>query len=580
MRSTPVSRRPGVVSDGGSLPLAMLLALVAVSLSALLLPVAITQLGATRSTVTRSHALHAAQTGLEVAVAAVRGARGSTTAEGDRTILPCGPIEGSAGPDALATYRAQLTYFDDDPTVATAVVLTCPQARTGAVLPRYVRITSTGVTTGGTENRRALRGDYPLQTGAAAPPVPGTTWGPTEGERVQPRAINAWQSSDSDEGICLDPGSGRPIAGTKVKLQSCNYDNQDNGYKQFWFYRQDLSLATVGSILAEKAMCLDAGAAPIVGTAITMQPCVSPIPVRQRWYYTEKKNFELAVSTGPGQDDVALSGLCLNVGQPGLRGSALVLGGGANCRSAGWNSRQTFSYFTKIGPGEAGRRPIDCTAEAGYPCDRTQLVNYSMPSRCLDTFTGFIANMECVQDPDPAKVRWNQLWRLPRAADGATGTVAPIVTVNPAATTYCLTASSYDQPTQESCDPAAPTAGQKWTFYRNTGDEFSMYRITDYRGRCLTHANGDTTGSDPLFHWNGNQNHWKAHLDPCVNSYSSASAEDRYNRGSVILRQKWNAPFVLPTSTSPTDPAPTLVPTPMPAAAQPLRAVTEIQPGP
>jgi hypothetical protein len=456
--------------------------------------------------------------------------------------------------------------------------MTCVQARSGPLIPRYVLLTATGTTVGGTPSRRALRGSYPLQVGAV--PVPSPTWGPEYDDRVQPRPIIAWSPSRGGVHLCLDPGAGRPAPGAKVKLQSCDgEDHEDNGYKQFWYYRQDLSIATVGSILATNAMCLDAGPSPAVGVQPTMQKCVTPIPVQQRWYYNAFANIELASSTGPGQDDVALSGMCLNVARPETVGSDLVLGGGANCHSASFSTRQTFSSYTKIGPGQAGSRPLDCTAAAGYPCVLTQLVNSGMPSRCLDKYTSFLANMECVQDPDPTKIRWNQLWRLPQFADGPTGTVGPIVTVDPDGVTYCLTApANADQPRQESCDPLAPATDQKFTVYRNTGDEFTMYRITDFKNRCLTHPNADTSGPDPTFYWNQASYHWKSSIDRCVNSRHDPYIDDDFNRASVLLRQKWNAPFRASLGSTPADPTPTATPTPKSANVLPLYNLNEVPP--
>jgi hypothetical protein len=563
--------------DAGSLPLALLLTLVSVSISAALVPVVASQVGSTRSTVNRTHALHAAQTGLEIAAAALRAAHAPNSGQGDRALLPCGPIAGTAGIEAAASYEVRLAYYHEAPNAAGASVLSCAQARGGSVAPRFVLLTATGTTTSPTPIRRALRATYPLQVAA---PDPSPTWSPSVDDRVQPRAILAWGAVRGRAALCLDPGSGEPKADTKVKLQVCDSDKHpDNGYRQNWYYRPDLSVATVGSILNDAPMCLDAGAAPTAGAALTVQQCVTPIPARQRWYYNAFRNFELAVSTGPGPADVALSGLCLNVDQPDKAGSSIVIGAGANCHSASFSSRQTFSAYATVGPGQAASRPLDCTAAAGYPCVLTQLLNRGASTRCLDLYTAFLAALECVQDPNPSKIRWNQLWRLPKAPDGPVGGAGPIVTVDPDGNTFCLTTSSSYLPLQKSCDPTAPALSQKFTIYGNTGNEYTMYRIVDSQGRCLAETMDGSPGPYGKFWWNQASWHWKAHVEPCVNTRNDPRAEDGFNVGSVLLFQKWNAPFQLPTDTSPVTPMPAPLPTPNTTNPLPLENLSEIQPG-
>jgi len=159
----PVRRT--VSDDGGSMPLALLLTLVAMSLSALTLPAVLVQVNGTRSTVARSAVLNVAYSGLEVALAAVRAAYGPGGA-GDRRQLPCGPIE-NGFPARAESYRVDLVYYSDDPALAGATVMSCEQARTDATVPRFVRMTSRGQTNTGTPSRRTLRGDYPLRFGPA-----------------------------------------------------------------------------------------------------------------------------------------------------------------------------------------------------------------------------------------------------------------------------------------------------------------------------------------------------------------------------------------------------------------------------
>jgi len=548
-----------VRGDAGSLPLALLFALVVGALTVALLPTVLSQVNDTRNTAGRGHALHAATTGLEVAVAAVRAAYDSS-GRGDRGQLPCGPLDGTAGSEAAATYRVELTYFGDDPSRPDASAMNCREAQTGATSPRFVRLVATGTVTSGRPSRRALRGDYPLRV-TASTPDPAATWGPEDDDYVHPRAILAWAPPfTSYPEWCLDAGSGRPLKDTPVRVQRCDLGNyQDNGYKQNWYYRQNLAIATVGSILAGAPMCVDAGPGPAAGVPLTMQPCEFPIPARQRWYHNNHYNFELASSTGPGGDDWQLSGLCLNV-ETIQTSSRLVLGsaGNGNCRSELPNTQQTFGTYSLVGPGQAGSRAVDCTAEAAYPCVLTQVRNHAFPSRCLDKSGAVIGAMECVQHPDLASIRWNQLWRVPAAADGPVGAVGPIVTVDPDGTKYCLTAPvDTTLPSQELCDPGNTTT-QRFTVYRNTGDPVTMYRIVDSAGRCLTEP--DAQLATLRFYWKSSYN-WKFTMTGCG---TVDDTDDIFNkRVSILRRQKWNTPFRLPAGNA-AAPAATAVGTPPP----------------
>src|SRR3954470_7517881 len=88
----------GVTADAGSLPLALLFILVATSLAALMSPLATIQITQARQENQRSHGLHAALAGLEVALNAIRNAS-DTSGNGVLASLPgCnGTISGTLG---------------------------------------------------------------------------------------------------------------------------------------------------------------------------------------------------------------------------------------------------------------------------------------------------------------------------------------------------------------------------------------------------------------------------------------------------------------------------------------------------
>ncbi|HEX5740160.1 MAG TPA: RICIN domain-containing protein [Pilimelia sp.] len=560
--------------DAGSLPLAMVFLLVCTGLAATLTPVTLAQVDATRLSVSRVRALQAAQSALEAGVAAIRGSYSGSSATGDRTRLPCGTSHAAAPGDG-GTYRLTVEYHVDRPNAAQpAGGLDCTAARQGATPPEYALLTARGAVGGTAATERTLRAVYPLRLAAetAAGPAPSPTYGPEHDLSIQPRMIFAWSSASASVHICLDALSSSPAAGSKPRFNDCSaLDFQVAGYKQNWYYGEDLTIATVGTLLKQKPLCLDAGPAPASGTEPTLQSCVQPTPARQRWFYNNYGNLELARAAGPGPDDLALSGLCLNVANPGTVGAKATLGSGGNCRSSSFSSRQTFSLSTKTGPGWAASRQADCTAAAGYPCTQRQILNYINPSRCVDLYENMIANMECAQHPTLTGVRSTQLWRLPKATDGPAGATGPLVLVE-GGSTRCLTAAS-DFPSLSTCNPRSPNPNQVFHVYGNTGEHVTMYRIRDSRGRCMTHPNNGNAN----FFWNHANYNWRIRMDACA---TERTPPERFNHASLLDRQKWNAPGVLPAEGTPSGgatPAPTTSPSPAGVAAvYPLEDLVEL----
>ena len=94
MADLPGRRLPSSDDDRGSLAMALLAILVAGMLGGLMLPMVISQNKSTRFDITRVHALHAAQTGVDVALGRIQT---STTTDadgyvwGDPAKLPCFP---------------------------------------------------------------------------------------------------------------------------------------------------------------------------------------------------------------------------------------------------------------------------------------------------------------------------------------------------------------------------------------------------------------------------------------------------------------------------------------------------------
>src|SRR5882757_6113241 len=100
--------------DTGSLIFALLLTLVGISLSALLVPMVLTQVHSTRFAIHRIHALNAAQTGLDVALGHIQAANDGSGG-GVYASLPCGPLAGNVGAGGTARYTVGIDYFAVDP---------------------------------------------------------------------------------------------------------------------------------------------------------------------------------------------------------------------------------------------------------------------------------------------------------------------------------------------------------------------------------------------------------------------------------------------------------------------------------
>lgn len=106
MKRQPQTR---LSNERGSLPLAMLIILVATGLAVLTLPVAVAQARATNTVRQQEQAAQAAQSGLAVAEATLR-----SSADAGVAGLPCGPIIGTLG-DTDVTFRVRIRFFGERP---------------------------------------------------------------------------------------------------------------------------------------------------------------------------------------------------------------------------------------------------------------------------------------------------------------------------------------------------------------------------------------------------------------------------------------------------------------------------------
>jgi len=471
--------------------MALLLAIVGITLTALLVPVVVTQVTTTRSYVSRSHSLLAAQAGLDVALAHIRAANDGA-GNGVLGELPCGPYSGSVATGG-ARYRVTITYLASDPRgqadswIATNA-MTCLSGGGVAATPRYAALRSEGddQATGTFVARRTLTGTYEFQT---------------TNQNIAGGLIHVYQGNPD---LCFDGGSTSPSAGTNLQLRACDAQSR----AQAFAYTTDLNLVLVSSQTASQplGMCLDA--APTTGTYVTFQACANPAAARQRWSLNDSSHFQGTT------DGVNLNSLCFRIQTPNTAGSFVVLG---TCGSS-------FAPEAATGAGAAG-------SASG------QLVNFSQFGRCLDvtefwnwTTYGYLINWPCKQAPSVTQVGQNQRWTLPTISSGATsgtGRISSLVR-DPNTIAWCLQSPGSVAAGQYVRILTCPLVGAlpqnlTWTVYSDTGVYATSYEIRDAYGYCLQPTDNTVTPAD---------------LYPYGSKISKMVV--RVCDGSTL--QKWNAP--------------------------------------
>jgi Tfp pilus assembly protein PilX len=317
--------------------------------------------------------------------------------------------------------------------------------------------------------------------------------------------------------LCLDAGAA-PAVGSPVSVTTC----QNRGVlasQSSWSYRTDLTLYLTTSQSPE--LCVTAGTT--MGTAataqLTLQGCATdgeattypylPSPSlqqRQEWSFDDNGKFEGADVGGD------LDSYCMSTSDYAHPTAGAALYEQAGTCTSGFDT-MTWNPDPQVGAGAAGD-------------DTQQLVNYYDFGRCLDVTDQNVASTwlidyPCKQAPNPGKIAWNQRWIY-------TTTTATIPTTTVSTTssgnTYCLqapatisTVPSVNVVTVQRCNAA--TATQKWKKQGVApGDFTSSYTIVSNLGACLSTA----AGRGDTYH----QQFSTIVVEACDGS----------------LKQKWNAP--------------------------------------
>ena len=158
-------------SDEGSLPVSVLLTVVAVGMSASWAPIGLDQIESTGVANQRARALHAAAAGLEVAVGQLRAAV-DDNGNGDHRMLPCNPgsnqwtASGTINAVDAARYEVSVDYLSDGPrgrddTWVAANRITCAAGGGTSSTPMYALLRSTGSQG---SSRRQLRATHVFRT--------------------------------------------------------------------------------------------------------------------------------------------------------------------------------------------------------------------------------------------------------------------------------------------------------------------------------------------------------------------------------------------------------------------------------
>lgn len=496
MHEDPLRRRLplGQCDERGSLPMAMLFAVVGLAVSAMVVPVVGRQITGARADAQRARALMAAQSGMDSALAQFRGAS-DNAAKGLLERLPGCVLTGDASPGGSTTplrYRVTVEYRNAD-----NAAMSCPavDVPTTAMLSSTGTDTATGATTAGAAGTRTLTATYHFSTSNA-------------------NTIGANVRMDYNTGpkLCLDAGvtPPKPTPGTRARVQTCVAGSS----RQQFAYTKDLNLKVAGSesTTYPQGMCLEAAVPHATGQAVYFQPCANRV-ARQQWDFNDISNWH-GTSDGVHPD----GSYCLNVQTPRAANAYLVIG---PCDKS-WPP--PYYPDNSMGAGMAGE-------------DTHQLVNYKQFGRCIDVTTfdvnyGYLIVWPCHQAPD-GNYDWNQKWAYTLPTKTAPVTVSRIRTVRTDNVGFCLqsplttAAGQYVQTKQCAATGTSP-AGMTWTIYGDTGNYTTSYRIED--------ANYSLTGG---------QHYCLAPTDPDVPSPDlfwgiGSKTKVEICNGSPL--QKWNAP--------------------------------------
>jgi hypothetical protein len=552
MPAFPWRRRRPRPDDTGSMPLAMLVTLVGVTLSAGVSGMVIGQIKSSQRAADRVTAVSAAQAGLDFALKTIRSSVDNTGA-GKLDALPCDWSKPAyAPPDS--NYTVAVGYFISNPSsmvkslagidlndlnikagtatsvtsLLTALGKTAAQATTGLTtalssavgcvngtllqVPLYGLVQATGKS--GTATR-TLYATYKFHNIDDTIPGGRLVIGGTGGQ------------------YCIGATTAAPVVGDPVVAVPCALPDPQVSF----IYPKNLSLALESSRTNAKGpypygLCITAVTPPVAGEAATFQECSPTKDASQQFdYEVNQQTYYGAENTvdANGLPTIASSGYCLSVGSAVVgTGSPMVMATGNNCGKAGVTGK-SFVPDASVGAGGAGM-------------NSGQYVNYGEVGRCLDLTNedpggGWASNghkqlglisYPCKQT-FTGDVYWNHKWTGPLTealiTSGVTSAQGQIYTVQPSnpARNWCLVSPGPAGGYVWVAKCNAANSDQQWTVNGDTGRAADSYQVTD--GTNCLEAAGDR-GSQYIFSG--------------TISYVITAPCD----GSRVT-QKWNAPAVI-----------------------------------
>jgi hypothetical protein len=506
------------------MPLALLVTLVSVSLSAGLSGLVIGQLKTSQRAADRVAAVSAAQAGLDFALSTIRKAV-NPDGTGKLISLPCNwssitppalpALTGTSG--SSATYSVAVGYFLNDPadmvTSLAGIDLSQLNAAAGTAASVDSLLGLLGLSPSLIDTvpglgdalssavgcKNGLLQQVPLYGLLRAQGTVGTST----------RTLYAtYKFHNLDETIpgghlviagtgalfCLGDTSVSPAAGDFVTAVPCASPDKQAKF----IYPKNLSLALATSRTSSSTglypygLCISAMTPPVDGERATFAKCSATSTVSQQWDYEVNQQTYYGAMTDSG-GNIVRSGYCLSVSTAGLvaTGNPVVMRTGTNCGKAGVQGK-AFVPDANVGAGGAGTnsgqyvnkaevgRCLDLTNEdpSGNWAVGVPLALISYP--CKQSFTG--------------NVYWNHKWTGPLTATlisqgvtQATGQIYVSQPTNPVKK-WCVKspgpAGGYVWVAL--CDAAA--ANQTWTVYGATMSTSNSYQVADSNNKCLEAA--------------------------------------------------------------------------------------------
>jgi hypothetical protein len=508
------NRRRRRRADTGSMPLAMLVTLVGVTLSAGVSGLVVGQIKSSQLAANRVAAVAAAQAGLDAQLAAIRSAvdaNGGVLAQ-----LPCASTTATTltslggATTTTPTYQGSIGYFLVDPTdmvnslrsIGDLSNINQLVAGTTTVTSLLGTLGQTATTTLTTALDTAVQSALDCVGGLKQVPLYGLLRSVGKVGSVTRVLYATYTFHTTEETIagghivisgtngqlCLGASDPTSVVNNAVVALPCTAG--DNLIK--FIYPKNLSLSLAASRTAKTAglpygLCVTGPAVPANGAPITMTACAASKIPTQQWQYEVNQQTYYSTTNGSTSNNY-----CLSMQTPGLSGSPIVLKAGVGiCGNAG-NAGRAFVPDPFVGPGGAG-------------VNSGQLVNFQEVGRCLDLtnedpkgvwFTSRGLSPALITYPCKqtftGSVYWNHKWSGPAIPLGtykATGTVSTIPTngsyINQE---WCMQSPGLTGGYVWVALCSAGGVDLQWTVYDAAPLSSEAYQIVDAYGNCLEAA--------------------------------------------------------------------------------------------